>query len=567
MTPLELDAVVKGIESPILASVRKYKDKVYDFVLIGKKRTWDIRLNFSYGFPYRFPSATLLNKELIGTLPHVNFEGTICVEENDTVLIDYDRPLDILTCFLKDIVDLLNMASLKINIDELTDEYEGYFQSSVSSINAFYCAGESVENINLRIAYKDNFRLRHVEPVFLYGNKGSVPQQFSNIKGLNKLQTIKILHIPLIQSVLPPAGKSPITPAYAKKLYSNISDENQVKVKKLTEQNKMKKEYFILFSMPRNTGERTQILLRFISDKALDHPYLIQDNSWNIKTYLLNRNNKSYIKERGGAESSLSSKKVSIIGCGSVGGEIAVMLAKAGVGELTLIDYDRLEPDNIYRHRLGGTSLNYVPKDKSTVVKATLKVIRLAHLLKSELPYIKINPKPCLYNDIVNDSDFLKSDVIIVAVGSPTLNLQINNSLRLIGMNKAIFCWNEAAGIGGHTASLDLTKSCLECLYTHEARFTLACSLNLLELGQTISKNLTGCAGVFTPFSYLDSSKTANLASSQCVDMLLHNTHSKAVSWKGHNKSGYLTTVRFNNMAMMESSDIETKEGCRTCNE
>lgn len=49
----------------------------------------------------------------------------------------------------------------------------------------------------------------------------------------------------------------------------------------------------------------------------------------------------------------LPTRKVVIVGLGSLGGETAVQMARAGVGRLFLIDWDRLEANNAVRHVLG----------------------------------------------------------------------------------------------------------------------------------------------------------------------------------------------------------------------
>lgn len=48
----------------------------------------------------------------------------------------------------------------------------------------------------------------------------------------------------------------------------------------------------------------------------------------------------------------LQGRKVAVIGCGSLGSKIAVMLARAGVGSFFLVDDDLLMPDNFVRHDL-----------------------------------------------------------------------------------------------------------------------------------------------------------------------------------------------------------------------
>ena len=48
----------------------------------------------------------------------------------------------------------------------------------------------------------------------------------------------------------------------------------------------------------------------------------------------------------------LLASKVVIIGCGGLGGTISQILARAGVGELTLCDADTVQLDNLHRQIL-----------------------------------------------------------------------------------------------------------------------------------------------------------------------------------------------------------------------
>jgi tRNA A37 threonylcarbamoyladenosine dehydratase len=61
----------------------------------------------------------------------------------------------------------------------------------------------------------------------------------------------------------------------------------------------------------------------------------------------------SFLLGRGGGNTGLRQKKVLIVGCGSLGGRIAVELSRTGVSSLTLVDRDMLSPENTYRHVLG----------------------------------------------------------------------------------------------------------------------------------------------------------------------------------------------------------------------
>ncbi|MGK0272609.1 MAG: hypothetical protein ACI88H_003282 [Cocleimonas sp.] len=568
MIAIELEQAITLVGISSILNWHKIDDETYSFELKGKDNNWNISLQFPDKFPHCLPVAKLLDTKFIGIIPHVNRSGTICIEESDSVLLDYERPSDIIYTYLQDAVSLLERAKLKIFQDELFDEYEGYFCFDDHKVNSFYYAEDKLELVSLKLLYKENNRQQKFAiPNLLYGKKNSLPKQFSNLNKTNNLQMVNIIHLPLIEPVLPPSNCGEITPEYIDTIKNSITAKNKIALDKLFNKIKAKNQFFILLSMPRSSGERSQILLQYTSEKSLPHPLLILNDKWKITPFLIQRHNKEYLLERGGADKSLGNKKISIVGCGSIGSEVVTILAKAGVGELTLIDPEGLEADNIYRHNLGGYYLNFSPESKTGFVKCFYKVSAIASKLSGELPYIKLNPKTVNFLEVTTDKDLLNSDIVIIAVGSPAISLLINKKLKDLGLNKVIFCWNEASGYGGHSLALDLDNSCLECIYTSDNGFNMESAISLLKSGQNISKNLTGCAGVFTPFSYLDSTQTAALAAKQCIDLLVHNTHSKVLSWKGDDSQNLKVTSRYTSMPLKEELTLSQHKKCRVCNE
>jgi hypothetical protein len=566
MIAAELKQAILVLKSPLVLEVSEIDKMEYKFKLQGKNRTWEISLMFPELFPYRLPSATLLDVDKIGTIPHVNQTGVICVEESDSVLLDSSRASDIIDRFILDTIALLDRAILKVYQDDLFDEIEGYYSFS-NKVNSFYVASDDTELVTLRVKKTGLGTKLKYNPVLLCGRDHSLPNAFGNLSKPSAAPDQKIIHLALDRPMLPPANRGDITPGYLKAITHNLSVKNETALGRLLEKKTIGKSFFVLISMPRTQKERSQFLLRFSAKKPLLHPLNDMHEDWDITPYAITRHSEQYLLERGGAESSLATKKVCIIGCGSVGSEISAMLAKSGIGELVLVDHDSFDADNIYRHRLGGSSLDFQANSKTGKVASYTKVSALALSLQTEIPYIKIKHKPTSFDGVLNDSDFLTSDVVIVAVGSPSTNLYINKVLKSLNKTAAIFCWNEASGYGGHSVSLDLDKVCLECIYTDEHGFSMSNGLSLVAPGQSISKNLTGCAGVFTPFSYLDSSQTAAIATKQCIDLLFNGQPSKAISWKGVDRHGLIVTERFNTMPLKEEVDLVHAENCKVCHE
>lgn len=63
-------------------------------------------------------------------------------------------------------------------------------------------------------------------------------------------------------------------------------------------------------------------------------------------------------------------KRVLLLGCGSLGAPVAELLARSGVGHLTLVDMELFEPENTARHVLGFSSVN---QSKALEVAARLR--------------------------------------------------------------------------------------------------------------------------------------------------------------------------------------------------
>lgn len=101
----------------------------------------------------------------------------------------------------------------------------------------------------------------------------------------------------------------------------------------------------------------------------------------------------------------ISDKSAVVIGCGGLGVNICTHLAGAGIGKLTVCDYDVVEEKNLNRQFLYKASM--IGKPKCEMAKA---------FLSSYAPDISVN---CINKKItfVDDLDFAKAtDIVILAV-------------------------------------------------------------------------------------------------------------------------------------------------------
>lgn len=148
----------------------------------------------------------------------------------------------------------------------------------------------------------------------------------------------------------------------------------------------------------------------------------------------------------------LRNKKVTIIGCGSVGSAIAVLMASAGVGKLQLIDKESLKFANCGRHALGAESVGYG------------KASALAQHLRSRFPHITdISYVGKEWQDEMRSNDGLFDDtnLIISATGSWSSEAKLNEwRLRSRQQLTTLFTWTEPHGCAGHAIASRTTVVC-----------------------------------------------------------------------------------------------------------
>ena len=115
--------------------------------------------------------------------------------------------------------------------------------------------------------------------------------------------------------------------------------------------------------------------------------------------------------------------KITVIGCGGIGGETIEMLARMGIGELVLVDEDAFDLSNLNRQTLA--SLADVGLDKSAVAKEKVRLIN---------PYVKVTS----YNEHVDSSNIDKligdSDIVIDALDNVLTRVIVSRKAKEKGI-------------------------------------------------------------------------------------------------------------------------------------
>lgn len=197
----------------------------------------------------------------------------------------------------------------------------------------------------------------------------------------------------------------------------------------------------------------------------------------------------------------LAGKKITLVGCGTIGGYLAEMLIKAGAGtgggQLTLIDNDSLMPNNLGRHRLGFAS---VFKNKAFALSIELQY---------GLPSAKLRALPV----DVRTANLAGQDLIIDATGEEALGHWLADRVKTLSPMLSV--WVEGPGTAVRGLFWDRgATACYRCLYHHaqDRRYrAVPGGAPSVMAGQ-------GCEGMYVPFPASVSVQAASLGADMTME-------------------------------------------------
>ena len=148
----------------------------------------------------------------------------------------------------------------------------------------------------------------------------------------------------------------------------------------------------------------------------------------------VDNSNSIHARSPPGVYEALQESVIGIAGCGGLGSNIAVMLARSGAGKLVIADFDRVEMSNLNRQQY---FLDDIGKPKTEALEAILRRI---------VPDIEIETHQVVLNAENVPEIFENCDVICEAFDSAESKTMLLNTVMENLPNKPIICGN---GMGG----------------------------------------------------------------------------------------------------------------------
>lgn len=489
-------------------------------------------IGFQKYFPYTKPLYFLEKWNIFGFIPHVDPDGYICYTQEDNLVLDAENPSGILNSTLELAINTVKNGKEGLNFDDFLNEFESYWNHHKTRRNLLSACSLKDEVTKIRIGIRDQLKV-------IGDNDEQLAELIFRLTRKKITRFDNAIYIPLKQGLV----KHP--PSYDKfwshedildLVYASISKE-KLKVLLGT---KMSKDEYVALAVPKKNNQKTLICVVYRTKNENIHPLLSHGSDFVPEPVFLQNIGQDVIVPRGGGNYDLINKKILIAGCGSLGSQIACDSAKTGIGYIDICDFDNFKYENIYRHVLGKESIGLN------------KALALKSLIEKQMPFTNVNALPNKIEDQISHEYFEsnKYDVLILATGFPTTNLFINRIIKTkFPQLPVIFAWIEPYGIGGHALlSSKNEDGCYNCLYDNNLHNKASFAGS--DQPGSFSKKIAGCGSLYVPFSYLDATKTSNLAVRLLVSFLTGSEKGNPLlSWKGNSetfeKEGFHLSTRY----------------------
>ena len=521
------------------------------------------RLSLVHSFPnelLRVPKFHLADG-YAGKLAHVGVNrsgesGEVCISDEGSTAVNTDRPELVYLETVRKHVALLTqlIENPAYNRAEQLREFEAHWEilcrKERKELNELFVAwdGHGAEDLQVRPPRTDSGTDLRKTPIALAGALGN-HQQLASVREIAKWESRpaigKGLGVPLSGIEPAPATRKELLPWY----FSSVEQADGAGRHKLRRlRKKSSRNYWLVFSAPIPDGE-TMFAIHWHTHSAGPLPASwteAEDRRWTATPYRVRSLSRGSLVPRGGGSLDLGEKSVLLVGCGSVGSELAMRLTSAGVGHLTVSDPDTFSEENLYRHVL---SVKDIGRSKTV---ALAREIDLRH------PWAEVNSW-CKRLEELRDPAVLRPfDLVVIAIGSPTIERAFAEYCRQEALGVPVMnCWLEGYGIGGHAIlAVPGAKGCWHCAYVDPETLTrgLTSNLNFLKAGQVVMRNHGGCGTQFLPYSGMAASCTATMAADLGVRFLTGEVPvSSKVSWMGSEaeakRASFELTWRFRHFA------------------
>jgi hypothetical protein len=490
-------------------------------------------------FPLVLPRIYISKKdrEWIGYIPHVNVPGFICLYDEESIIIDFDHPDEIIKACLKKALHIIEQGLKGENKNDFADEFLSYWTEKYEEKDEIFPGLMMLEQLPEKTPCQLNFftvkdtYASYQTILFDEGKHSKRFREYLKEKGYSVVER-EGLYIGSITGLIPPFNYTNSNTLQIVKDYfphalkqferyiNRIAGYRLIVFSIVSGVNHLFFGWYIpQLSIARN-GFRKGILTPF----SVFNSFQRNDKVIRLQfdTYTKER-----LDKRTDGITSARQYAITVAGLGSIGSNLLPYLTPLGIDSLHLVDPEILTLANINRHLLG-------PDD---IGESKVKGVR-NYLLKSNPLTEIVAHQASIVHFIRNKSEILnQSNYLFIVVGKNTVENYVLQALHESQVTvPTFFIWIEPYLIGGHCLYIQPGHSLqYNDLYEdHLFKYNTVDASEYKNSDKQILLREAGCQGSYLPYGQ----KGITLFLASIVPYLYQLIDNKdnrnlAITWRG----------------------------------
>ncbi|HKT29157.1 ThiF family adenylyltransferase [Dyella sp.] len=504
-----MTAKPRTLLSPELGAYTKHVFKAgWAISLVHDGETYRFDVLVDGRFPYSAIRVALTSKDMFLKWPHVEPRGLLCLPLASSPIVDVSEAADAALASALQLIDQCRQANFVQS--ELRREFLSYWDH----------ATHDNEKPVYSLLNPSNHSARSIAVWFgqqfaLVGEDAVQVRTWLSHRGRTEPSTI-------VAGVFGHLGEAPVPPFPDRptELFELLADQSPETLRVL-DKCPCKRDVIVVLGATSPSGDGL-MAVRITSPnthgfrKSQCNRPSIKMTLWRTRSEVrraeIARFDAAWVHGRGlnQALPKLQAAKVLLLGCGSLGSQVAVRLAQSGVGHLTLVDPDKLSPANVGRHALGVAETG----QNKAVALATELRHRFSHMHAVEghgVPWQQFYHK---HPDL-----FEAFDLIVACIGEWSAEGPLAEWQRREGGERpVVYGWLDERGTAAHALVLTGNVPGLSCVLGSDGN---------LRVPETIWQNRgaiqsePACGTLFQPYGPIDMALAETLVSKLCLDVLI----------------------------------------------
>ena len=443
-------------------------------------RGWSVPVSFSDGvrrelhvltdgdFPYTPPRIAVADGPDILSWPHLEKDGLLCILPPDSA-VSSQNPSKVTAYVLGEACRLIEENISGRNVEDFRLEFLSYWRLATNKDSINFISILEPKGLGRQIA------VWHGRQVRVVGENTEVLERWLSRRSANlgkgrKYKFYKGVLIWLPEPLLP--AEYPHTATDVRVLAQERSPEGANVLEDLAAQRVNEIDVLLGFWTPhgacfaavtvrplRQPGRPNPLEKGFrpgrVPRDLLVKRYL--SSATKVTKTVVERADHLWIhgRDQDSRQESLRGTRVAVLGCGSLGGGLAKLLAQAGIGNLLLVDPDTLDWPNVGRHSLGADSVcSYKAKRlEQEIIKA------YPHLGDISSQCKRVGPEArSLMGEVIS------CDLIVSTMGNWAAENFLNDVQQdRVDFPPIIYGWVEANAVAAHAVLMPKGEACLRC--------------------------------------------------------------------------------------------------------